>query len=104
MTSKELRDRINSMCSHVLFDYHGKECGVDPFNEKHFDMWCGKDYMEAHSIDEVMNSPFFEGKTLEDIIDQLENFELKPTSQKRPVVFLYLFSEIAPAQIQGGRT
>ncbi|RHK00729.1 hypothetical protein DW098_00620 [Ruminococcus sp. AM07-21] len=76
MTSKELRDRINSMCSHVLFDYHGKECGVDPFNEKHFDMWCGKDYMEAHSIDEVMNSPFFEGKTLEDIIDQLENIEL----------------------------
>ena len=72
MTSKE----FNSMCSHVLFDYHGKECGVDPFNEKHFDMWCGKDYMEAHSIDEVMNSPFFEGKTLEDIIDQLENIEL----------------------------
>lgn len=75
MTAKDLKDRINSICTHVLFDYNGKECGVDPFNEKHFDMWCGDDFMEAHSIDEVMKTPFFEGKALENIIDQLENVE-----------------------------
>ena len=75
MTAKDLRDRINSICTHVLFDYNGKECGVDPFNEKHFDMWCGDDFMEAHSIDEVMKAPFFEGKALEDIVNQLENVE-----------------------------
>lgn len=75
MTVKDLRDRINSICTHVLFDYNGKECGVDPFSEKHFDMWCGDDFMEAHSIDEVMKVPFFEGKALEDIAGQLENVE-----------------------------
>lgn len=40
-----------------------------------FDMWCGNDAMEAHSIDEVMQTPFFDGKALEDIADQLENVE-----------------------------
>ena len=75
MTAKELQDRIESLCTHVLFEYNGKECGVDPFNEKHFDMWCGDDYMKAHSIDEVMKTPFFNGKALEDIVDQLENVE-----------------------------
>lgn len=75
MTAKDLRDRIDSICTHVLFDYNGKECGVDPLNEKHFDMWCGDDFMEAHSIDEVMRAPFFEGNPLEEIVDQLENVE-----------------------------
>ena len=75
MTAIELRDRIKSLCTHVLFDYNGKECGVDPFNAKHFDMWYGDTFMEAHSIDEVMKTPFFGGKALEDILDQLEYVE-----------------------------
>ena len=75
MTAKDLRDRINSMCTHILFDYNGEECGVDPFNAKHFDMWYGDTFMEAHSIDEVMKTPFFGGKALEDIVNQLENVE-----------------------------
>ena len=75
MTAKDLRDRIESLCTHVLFEYNEKECGVDPFNAKHFDVWCGDDFMEAHSIDEVMKTPFFDGKALEDIVDLLENIE-----------------------------
>ena len=75
MTAIELRDRIKSLCTHVLFDYNGKECGVDPFNAKHFDMWYGDTFMEPHSIDEVMKTPFFGGKALENIVDQLENVE-----------------------------
>ena len=65
MTAKKIRDRIESLCKHVLFDY----------NVGHFDMWCGEDFMEAHSIEEVMQEPFFEGKALQDIIDQIENVE-----------------------------
>lgn len=75
MTAKELRGRIESLCTHILFDYNGKECGVDPFNTEHFDMWCGDAFMEAHSTDEVMQVPFFDGKALEDIADQIENVE-----------------------------
>ena len=59
MTAKELRNRIESLCTEVLFDYNGKACGVDPFNAKHFDMWYGDKFIEAHSIDEVMQAPFF---------------------------------------------
>ena len=75
MTVKEIQDRIESLCTHVLFDYREKECGVDPLDASHFNMWCGTDFMEAHSIEEVMQAPFFEGKTLQDIIDQIENVE-----------------------------
>lgn len=75
MTVKGLRDRIESLCTHVLFDYDGKECGIDPLDAGHFDMWYGDKFMEAHSIDEVMQTPFFNGKALEDIVDQLENVE-----------------------------
>lgn len=38
MTAKKIRDRIESLCTHVLFDYNGKACGVDPFDVGHFDM------------------------------------------------------------------
>lgn len=75
MTAKEIRDRINSLCTHVLFDYNGKDCGVDPFNANRFDMWYGEHCMEVHSIDEVMQTPFFDGKALQDIADQINNFE-----------------------------
>ncbi len=29
MTAKDLKDRIESLCTHVLFDYNGKACGVE---------------------------------------------------------------------------
>ena len=42
MTAKKFRDRIESLCTHVLFDCNGKACGVDTFDAGHFDMWCGE--------------------------------------------------------------
>ena len=72
MIAKDLRDRINSICTHVLFDYNGKECGVDPFNEKHFDMWYGDNAITVTSIDDVMKQPFFDGQSLPDIADEIE--------------------------------
>ena len=56
-----------------MYKRQGKACGVDPFSAKHFDMWYGDKFMEAHSIDEVMQTPFFDGKALGDIVDPLEN-------------------------------
>ncbi len=75
MSVDEIRDYITSLCSHLTFDFEGKSCGVDPLAPDQFDMWCGDDFMEAHSIDEVMKAPFFEGKALENIVNQLENVE-----------------------------
>lgn len=76
VTANELKDRINSICTHILFDYNGKECGVDPFTHDHFDIWCGEDTMTAKSIDEVMQVPFFNGKALQDIVDEIQNIEM----------------------------
>ena len=42
MTILELEKRINSLCTHVLFDYKGHSCGIDPLALDDFDMWCGE--------------------------------------------------------------
>ncbi len=72
MTADKIKNRINELASHFLFKYQGKECGVDPFSRSDFDMWCGEDYMKATSIDEVMEVPFFEGKALQDIANEID--------------------------------
>lgn len=76
MNALEVKERINSLCTHILFDYNGRECGVDPFSHAEFDMWYGEKNVTAHSIDEVMNLPFFDGKALKDILDEVENLEI----------------------------
>lgn len=75
MTASDIKKQIGSLCSHVLFDYEGHACGVDPIATDEYDMWCGNDYMKARSINEVMTTPFFKGKALEDITDQIRNIE-----------------------------
>ena len=75
MTSLELRKKISSLCTHMLFEYKGHSCGVDPLAPDDFDMWCDENYMKASSIDEVMSTPFFRGRKLQDIADEIENVE-----------------------------
>lgn len=71
MSRDNLKDRINSLASHILFDYNKKECGVDPINHHFFDVWYGEKTFTAQSIDEVMNTPFFDGKALNEIFDEI---------------------------------
>ena len=75
-TAAYLRYRINSLIHHVLFDYKGIPCGVDPFSHKEFDAWYGDKAETMTSIDEVMNKPFFDGKSLTEIVPEIENLEL----------------------------
>lgn len=75
MNVEELRARIDSLCTHILFDYNGQECGVDPFSHTEYDIWYGEKSATLHSIDEVMNTPFFDGKALKDIIEHIENLD-----------------------------
>ena len=46
---------------------------MDPLAADQFDMWCGDDAMTAKSADEVMNTPFFDGKCLKEIADKIQN-------------------------------
>ena len=62
-----LRDRIDEMCTHILFEFNGKDCGIDPLSKEHIDMWCGQLMMTAKGIDEAMAAPFFDGKSLREL-------------------------------------
>lgn len=72
MSLNEIKDYISSLCSHLTFDFHGKSCGIDPISPDHFDMWYGDNAITVTSIDDVMKQPFFDGKSLQDIVDEIE--------------------------------
>ncbi|WP_418695802.1 hypothetical protein [Acidaminococcus intestini] len=76
MKPKVLKDRISSLITHVLFDYKGIPCGVDPFSKDEIDVWYGNKSDTMKSIDEVMNKPFFDGKSLAEIAPEIQNVEL----------------------------
>ena len=77
ITVKDIKERIAEMCSHFTFEYRGKSCGVDPIyrpneNISIFDMWYGEETYEAKNVDEVMNVVFFDGKSLNDIAEEID--------------------------------
>lgn len=75
MTIRQLKDYVESLTSHVVFEYGGKNCGIDPFSRNHFDMWYGDEYYKAESIDDVMNYPLFDGKSLTEIFEEITALE-----------------------------
>ena len=76
MTIAEIKDRLSEIVTQMTFIYNGKDCGVDPMSITEFDMWCGDDFVTVNSIDEVMETELFDGKTLPDIIDDIEDLEM----------------------------
>lgn len=75
MTAKQIKDRINEICTIFEFDYKGKNCAVDPFSKSSFVMWYGDNDYIAHSIDDVMSVKLFDGKSLTEIVDEIENVD-----------------------------
>lgn len=75
MTEFDIKEYLGNLTSHVMFEYNGYSCGVDPLAHDNFDMWYGDESMTAHSIDEVMTTKFFDGKSLEDILDDITELE-----------------------------
>ena len=75
MKFSELYNYVKSITSHVLFEYNGKSCGIDPFSIDDFDMWYGDEYYKAESIDDVMNHPLFDGKSLTEIFEEITDFD-----------------------------
>lgn len=72
MSLNELKDYISSLCSHLTFDFRGKPCGIDPISSEHFDMWYGDKAITVSSVEDVMKLPFFDGQSLQDIVDEIE--------------------------------
>lgn len=72
VTAQQIADRISEICTLFGFRYHGKDYGVDPFSYDRFALYAPDDNLTVHSIDEVMNTPFFDGKCLNDIVGDIE--------------------------------
>lgn len=75
MTIGKLKDYIAKLTSHVLFDYNGFSCGIDPLSRSKFVMWYGDNDFTAESVDEVLTTKFFDGKSLIDIWDDITNLD-----------------------------
>lgn len=75
MIKFNMKEFLGSLTGHVTFKYNDLFCGVDPLSNDTFDMWCGEDSMTANSIDEVMTTKFFDGKSLNDISDDITDLE-----------------------------
>ena len=75
MTIAKLKDYIAKLTSHVMFDYNGFSCGVDPLSRSKFVMWYGDNDFTAKSVDEVLTTKFFDGKSLIDIWDDITNLD-----------------------------
>lgn len=69
MSIKEVKEYLTSVFSHITFEYNGFNCGIDPFNNTKFEMWYGKNSITVDSVDAVVTTKFFDGKSLEEIWD-----------------------------------
>ena len=75
MTLKELTEIINIGASHILFEYNGEQCGIDPISKSHYDVWYGENDTTVKSVEEVLSTPLFGGKSLNDIVSEIKEIE-----------------------------
>lgn len=72
MTAEQVKNRINEFACCFQFEYKGKSGGVDPFNRNHFDIFYGDELETVDSIEKVMETPFIDGRRIEDVLDELD--------------------------------
>lgn len=75
MTILEFINYISTLTGHVTFEYNGYSCGVDPLAQDSFDMWFGDDETTVNSIEKVLNTKLFNGKSLMDIWDDVTELD-----------------------------
>ena len=71
MKKEDIKNRINEFCTLFGFEYNGKNGDVDHFSENEFNLTFDGETITVHSIAEVMETPFFDGKCLNDICDEI---------------------------------
>lgn len=75
MNINNLKSYITSLTSHVLFEYNGKKCGIDPLSRTEFDIWYGEKIQTVKSSDDVFSVPIFDGKSLKQIFGDIKNLD-----------------------------
>lgn len=75
MTLTQFKHHIDHLVGCINFAYNGHSCGVDPVGRMKYDIWYGNTAVTVDSVDAVMNTKIFSGKSLLDIWDDLTEFD-----------------------------
>lgn len=75
MTLDLFEHHIANLIGCVQFDYNGYSCGVDPIGHTGYDVWYGNTVVTVTSVEDVLCTTIFNGKTLLDIWDDLTQFD-----------------------------
>lgn len=68
----QIRKRLLEFCSLMVFQYREQEFDIDPFSPCDFHINYNGNEFDVHSIDEVLNTPFLDGKSMKDVMGELE--------------------------------
>jgi len=75
MTAKEIKNRIAECSTLFGFEYRGVPCNIDPCyhgNDRFsFLLFCNGKEKTVDSVDDAMQSPFFCGKSLDSIANEI---------------------------------
>ena len=77
MNAETIKNRIDEMCTLFGFEYNGKEGNVDPCydhiaKQNDFLLYFAGEEQTVHDIESVMNTPFIDGHSLNEVAEQLE--------------------------------
>ncbi|WP_312503955.1 hypothetical protein [Lacrimispora sp.] len=75
MKKDDLKQIIADCCNDIVFSYNNVPSGITSEVENRiptFQAWHGEDIKEYGSIDDVMNDPFYSGKSLNDLAESIE--------------------------------
>ena len=78
MTKQILKQILSDCCNEVVFSYCGKSAGITSrVNDfiTTFQAWYGSETKEYKDIETVMTDSFFHGKSLEELIGEVD-FEI----------------------------
>lgn len=75
MTANQIKQTIQECATLFEFEYQGKYGNVDPYfhgnNTFSFLLYFNEQEKTVYSIDEVMNTPFIDGKSLNEVAESL---------------------------------
>lgn len=77
MKLDELRQCLLDCCNDITFPVDGVASGIAPEVANFvptYHVWYGNNVQDFHTADEVLNTPFFGGKALKDIVGTLDVF------------------------------
>lgn len=75
MTINQFIKHMENLVGCVCFEYNDCSCGVDPLSHNKFEMWYGRECFTASSVDEVMTTKLYDGKSLTAIWDDVTDFD-----------------------------